>query len=81
MLDLILTNARLPQGASDIGIVDGRIAALGQNLGPAREVRDFGGRTVLPGLVEAHIHLDKAGLLCRCTRTPALSVASGRMDR
>lgn len=75
MLDLILTNVRLPQGASDIGIVDGRIAALGHSLGPAREVRDLGGRTVLPGLVEAHIHLDKAGLLCRCGQVDSVQQA------
>ena len=61
MLDLILKNARLPQGTADIGIAGGRIAALGRDLGPSREVRDIEHRAVLPGLVEAHIHLDKAG--------------------
>ncbi|CAM3544788.1 amidohydrolase family protein [Paracoccus nototheniae] len=75
MLDLILTHARLPQGPLSIGIADGRIAALGHNLGPAREVRDLGGRAVLPGLVDAHIHLDKAGLLCRCGQVGSLQEA------
>lgn len=45
----------------DLGIRDGRIAAVGPlaNAG-ARERLPVGGRLVLPGLVEAHIHLDKA---------------------
>lgn len=74
MLDLILTDARLPRPA-DIGIADGRIVAVGQGLGPARQIRDLGGRAVLPGLVEAHIHLDKAGILCRCGQSHSLSQA------
>lgn len=75
MLDLILKNARLPQGAADIGIAGGRIAALGRDLGPSREVRDIEHRAVLPGLVEAHIHLDKAGLLCRCGQADSVQAA------
>ena len=45
---------------ADIGIADGRIAGIGEHLGPAREVVEVAGRVVTPGLVEAHIHLDKA---------------------
>src|SRR5262245_13303136 len=37
--------------------------------GPARETRDAGGRLVTPGLVEAHIHLDKALLMDHVTGT------------
>ena len=33
---------------------------IGEHLGPAREVVEVAGRVVTPGLVEAHIHLDKA---------------------
>jgi cytosine deaminase len=60
--DLLLRRCRLPDGtAADIGCRDGRIAAVGPLAGSAalRDV-DCGGRAVTPGLVEAHIHLDKA---------------------
>ena len=52
--DLILRNARLPDGtATDIGIAGGLIAALAPNLaGEAAEVVDCGGRLVSPGFVE-----------------------------
>src|SRR5215472_8878932 len=46
--------------ASDIGITDGRIVALGQNLpvDSARQVIDAGGRYVFPGGIDVHTHLD-----------------------
>lgn len=67
--DLILCNARLADAAVpvDIGVRQGRIAALGTLPStPARLVCDAGGRTVLPGFVDTHVHLDKACLLGRC---------------
>ncbi len=66
--DLILKNAHLVDGtATDIGVANGRIAALGANLGTdAREVIDCGGRLVSPGFVETHIHLDKSCTIDRC---------------
>ncbi|MDQ8730470.1 amidohydrolase family protein [Bradyrhizobium sp. LHD-71] len=52
--------------AADIGIRDGRIAAIETHLpADAPEVR-ADGRLVLPGFVDTHIHLDKACLLGRC---------------
>ena len=67
MLDLVLRNCRVPAHAEpvDLAIADGRIVALGATSGPAREVHDVAGRLVTPGLVEAHIHLDKALLTDR----------------
>jgi cytosine deaminase len=67
MIDLRLRHCRLPDrpGLADIAIVDGRIAAIGEVDGAAQETVDADGRLVLPGLVEAHIHLDKAFLLDR----------------
>ena len=61
-LDLLLRACRLSDkpSATDIAIDGGRIVAIGPELGPAREVVEVGGRVVTPGLVEAHIHLDKA---------------------
>ena len=43
----------------DVGIRDGRIAALGDGLGTARETIDATGRLVLPGGVDAHCHIDQ----------------------
>jgi dihydropyrimidinase len=44
---------------SDIGIRDGRIVALGQDLGEGRQTIDAAGRLVTPGGVDAHCHLDQ----------------------
>ena len=60
--DLLLTSCRLPDGtAADVGCRDGLITSVG-SLGPhpAHRRIDCGDRAVTPGLVEAHIHLDKA---------------------
>lgn len=62
MSDLLITNAR-PMGGetADILIKDGRISAIGQNLGAENlPVEDAGGRIAIPGLVDAHTHLDKS---------------------
>lgn len=45
--------------ACDIGIKDGRIAALGHDLGSADRVIDAGGLLVLPGGVEGHCHIEQ----------------------
>jgi dihydropyrimidinase len=45
--------------AADIGIRDGKIVALGTDLGPgAREV-DATGRLVLPGGIDSHVHISQ----------------------
>ncbi len=46
--------------ACDVGIVDGRIAALGAALEDAREIIDASGRLVLPGGIDSHVHLAQA---------------------
>jgi len=69
--DLVLRDARLPdskpdQPGIDIGVKDGRIAALGPRLGGnAREEAPADGRLVCSGFVETHIHLDKTCILDR----------------
>jgi cytosine deaminase len=50
----------------DIGISDGRIAAIEPALAAHGEELDIGGRLVTPGFVETHIHLDKSCILDRC---------------
>ena len=58
MTSLLLRNVR-PLGAAvtDMLIVDGRIATGAPGDAP---ILDGGGRLLLPGLVEAHTHLDKS---------------------
>ena len=63
-------------GRVDIVVGEGRIAALARHepsAGHAAEAIEVGGRLVTPGLVEAHIHLDKAFLSERIT-APTSSV-------
>jgi dihydropyrimidinase len=43
----------------DVGIENGRITALGANLGDAPEIIDATGRLVLPGGIDSHVHLDQ----------------------
>ncbi|TCM15751.1 cytosine deaminase [Novosphingobium sp. PhB165] len=63
MIDRLFTNAVLPDGRSvDLSIRDGRFAAIGPDLSAdaATETVDLGGKLVLPGFVDGHIHLDKS---------------------
>ena len=64
--DLVISNARILDGTGHVverGTVvvrDGRIAAVGANASgaPANAVRiDAGGRTVMPGFIDAHRHI------------------------
>jgi cytosine deaminase len=62
---LLIQGARIAGSEAelqDIEVRDGVIARLGPDLavGSAMEVLDVGGRLVSAGLVETHIHLDKA---------------------
>lgn len=64
MTALLLTGARIVDGRgvvaerADIGIDDGVITSIGATEpGPARTVVDVSGRTVCPGLMNAHVHL------------------------
>jgi allantoinase len=52
------------QGRSrlDIGVLDGRVAALGVDLGEAADLVDAEGLIVIPGLVDAHVHLREPGM-------------------
>ncbi len=65
MSALLLKNARLDgySEAQDLLIEDGSITRIAQSGAldtPAGEVVDAGGRAVVPGFVETHLHLDKA---------------------
>ncbi len=68
--DLLIRNARLDGSDRlfDIAIREGTIASIETNLRcEAIETLDAQGALACGGLVESHIHLDKAGILGRCT--------------
>jgi cytosine deaminase len=81
VLDLVLRNCRLPERGDpvDLAIADGRIVAVGSPAGPARETFDLDGRLVTPGLVEAHIHLDKALLADRVSGSAGTAAEAIRL--
>ncbi|MCP5372964.1 MAG: dihydropyrimidinase [Hyphomicrobiales bacterium] len=62
-LDLVIRNARVATAAdvftADIGIAGGRIALLGGGLPAGAAELDAAGRTVTPGGVDSHCHLDQ----------------------
>ncbi|MHC5269511.1 amidohydrolase family protein [Enterococcus sp. LJL98] len=67
-MDLLIQNARIDdqKALTDIGIHEGKIVQLAANLpATAKRVIDVAGAVVIPGLVESHIHLDKALIASR----------------
>jgi cytosine deaminase len=81
MIDVLLRDCRLPDGEGPvhIAIADGRISAVGPEAPTAREVVEVEGRLVTPGLVEAHIHLDKALLHDRLSATAGTAAEAIRL--
>lgn len=70
LFDLVIRNARTQQGAEplDIAVKDGRIVAMQTDFRcEAVTEADAFGAFAFGGFVESHIHLDKAGILGRCT--------------
>ena len=71
--DTILLNGKIvtlrrARPAEALAVRGGRIAAVGRSAdiralaGPATRVIDLAGRTVIPGLIDSHIHAIRAGL-------------------
>lgn len=64
MFDIRITNGTLIDGTgarrrrADVAIVEGRIAAIGSELGPARQTIDARGKIVAPGFIDVHSHFD-----------------------
>jgi cytosine deaminase len=69
-MDLIIRNARLSTRPSDppvdIGVENGRIAAIAPALAAEGREHDAAGGLVCAGLIETHIHLDKSRIIDRC---------------
>jgi cytosine/creatinine deaminase len=62
-MDLIIKNVIIDESNQvfDVAIKDGFIKAIGTELGMvAKQVIEGQGRVLIPGLVESHLHLDKA---------------------
>lgn len=81
-MELTLHEVRLvarPGEVIDIGVKGGRIVALQPGLPRGAHAYDLGGRLVLPGFCESHIHLDKSCILERCTLKGGLSEAIGEV--
>ncbi len=49
------------ESVCDLGIRDGRIVMIGENLGDAETVIDAAGKYVLPGGIDSHTHIDEPG--------------------
>ena len=56
MFDLIIRGE-----GRDIGIRDGVIAAIGSGLGASKQQIDAAGLTILPGLIDIHLHFNEPG--------------------
>ncbi|WP_052341513.1 dihydropyrimidinase [Salinarimonas rosea] len=70
MHDVVIRGGRVATGGgsvdADLAIRDGKVAALGAGLGPARREIDAAGKLVLPGGVDSHCHIEQlsgAGLM------------------
>jgi len=83
-MDMIIRNARLaaqPSECVDIGIENGRIAAIRANLTADARIFDAKGCIACAGLIESHIHIDKSRIIHRCapqdrrTLSPVIGVA------
>jgi N-acyl-D-aspartate/D-glutamate deacylase len=64
MHDFVIRNALLLDGRGsapahgDLALKDGRIAAIGRDLGPARKTLDADGLALMPGIIDNHTHYD-----------------------
>jgi N-acyl-D-aspartate/D-glutamate deacylase len=54
----VIDGSGLPRYRADVGVTQGRIAAIGRIRESAREVIDAEGQVVAPGIVDGHTHMD-----------------------
>ena len=66
MFDFIIKNATIYDGSgapsyiADVAVKDGKIAAVGTELGSAAEVLDAEGLALAPGFIDSHSHSDNS---------------------
>ena len=76
MHDLVISGARVCDGTgapiehASVAVRNGRISAIGSDLGPAVTTVDAQGRVLAPGIVDVHTHYD-AQLTWDPTATPS----------
>ncbi len=64
MFDLLIRNALIldgtgaPRHVGDLAVRQGRIAAIGRDLGGALETLDADGLALMPGIIDGHTHYD-----------------------
>lgn len=64
MFDVVIRDGRICDGSGepayrgDVGIRNGRIVAVGEVSGEARETIDAAGRVIAPGFIDPHTHYD-----------------------
>ena len=64
MHDLKISNARIYDGLgnvsvdADVAVKDGRIVAIGKDVGVAREIVQADGLALMPGIIDTHTHYD-----------------------
>ena len=64
MFDLVIKDAEIHDGAgsqpvhADLGVTDGKIAAIGSRLGAAKETVKADGLALAPGIIDGHTHYD-----------------------
>nr|WP_157529452.1 amidohydrolase family protein [Kibdelosporangium sp. MJ126-NF4] len=78
MIALLLCDVRIGLGGPlvDVAVADGRVAAIGPGLPRVGEIVDGRGGTVLPGLVDVHVHMTQwAGSRRRISLAEAKSAA------
>jgi dihydropyrimidinase len=83
--DLLIRNGTLATAGDvtrcDIAVRQGRVVALGEDLGAAREVIDATGRLITPGGIDSHCHMDQQAWNGQATiddfRSGTISAACG----
>ncbi len=64
-LDLIIANGTVVTASdtyvADVAVRNGKIVAIGTDLGPATKTIDATGKVVMPGGIDAHVHLEQPG--------------------